>query len=193
METGNKWMRRGAVTVCGLALAAGWQVYGRLIVPLKEQATEARRDVSDLKGRIEGARKTIAEIRALEQAANVTRRELQSLEGNIPRGSPLVWFPGQMEKHFRSMGLSGAVTRLNTAIDEPGQPDFERTYWAVELPVGVSSGDVRKACFAVAEIERVDPSIRVLDMEIRNDANDPTRHLLVMNVAILSRKEATAR
>lgn len=193
METGKQWMRRGVVAVCGLALAAGWQVYGRLIAPLKELATEARRDVTDLRGRIDGAQKTIAEIQLLEQSASGARGELQSFQADIPPGSPLVWFPPRMEKHFGRMGLSRAVTRLNTALDEPGLPDFERTYWAVELPVGNSSGEFRRACLAIAEIEPVDPSIRVLDVEIRRDANDPTRHLMVMNVAILARKADTAR
>ena len=193
METGNKWMRRGVVAVCGVALAAGWQVYGRLIVPLTEQATEARRAVLDLKGRIAGAQETIGEIHALEQAASGARGRLPSLQGEVPPGSPLVWFPARIGKHFRSMDIPSAVTRLNTTLDEPELPGFERTYWAVELPLGKGSSEIRKACLAVAEIEPLDPSIRVLDVEIRNDANDPTRRLLVMNVAVLSRKVAAAR
>ena len=190
MEARTKWMRRGGVAVCGIALAAGWQVYGSWIAPLREMATEARRDVTDLRGRIDGAKKTIAEIRALEQSASGASGALQSLQGDIPPGSPLVWFPTRMEKYFGRMGLSGAVTRLNTALDEPGLPDFEQTYWAVELPVGNSSGEFRAACLAIAEIE---PSIRVLDVEIRHDVNDPARRLLVMNVAILARKAEAPR
>lgn len=188
MKTGNKWVRRAVVAVCGVALAAGWQVYGRLIVPLKGQAMEAHRDAADVKGRIVGAQKTIAEIRALEQDAGGANGGLQSLEGDIPSGSPLVWLPARMEKHFGNMGLPGAVIRLNTKLEESELPGFERTYWIVQLPVGSSPGEFRKACLAVTEIERADSSVRVLDAEIRNDANDSSRRLMVMNVSVLARK-----
>lgn len=190
MDTRKKWMRRGGVAVCGLALAAGWQVYGFVTGPLSELATEARRDVADLRGRIAGAQKTIAEIQALEHGTSGALGGVQPVQCEIPPASPLVWFPPRMEKHFGRMGLDGAVTRLNTALDEPGLPDFEQTYWVVELPVANSSGEFRAACLAIAEIE---PSIRVLDVELRNDANNPTRHLLVMNVAVLARKAVAPR
>lgn len=193
MEPGEKWMRRGAVLACGLALLAGWQVYGRMITPLGKKAVESQREITLLKQRIEGAQKTISETWALEQGTSKASGELHLILSNIPQGSPMVWFPERMKTHFGIAGLAGAVTRLNTALDEPDLPDFERTYWAVELPVEKSSKGFRASCLAVTEIEKRDPSIRVLDVEIRKDANNPTRNLMVMNVSILSRKVEVAR
>lgn len=183
----NQWIRFRVLAVCGLGLAAGWQVYTRSIVPLKAQAAEARRATSDLKVRIEGAHRTIAEIRALEQGAGDARGGLESPEGDIPSGSALVWFPSRMEKHFSKMGFPGVVTRLNTTLLDPELHAFERTYWIVQLPVESSPAEFRKACLAITDIEPGDPSIRVLDAEIRNDANEPSRRVMVMNVSVLAR------
>ena len=187
------WIQYGAVAICGLALSGGWKFYGRSIAPLGPQETEMLDRVTELKGRIDAARKTIAESRALEQGASHSRSDLDSPGGDQPASSALVWFPERMKKHLERVGLSGAAIRFNTSLDEPESPDFERSYWAVELPVGDSTRDVREACVAIADIEPVDPSIRVLNVAIRPDLNDPTRRIMAMSVSILARKEEAAR
>ncbi len=180
-----RWLAVGA-----FGLAAGWTFYSRSSAPLGSPEAEARR--AALHTQIADARTTIRDVQALEAKLTRERSELASLHAGVPASSALVWFPERMKRHFERSGVAEAVTRLNTTIEEPELPDFERIYWAVELPVGNSSAEVREMCLAIAELEPLDPSIRVLDTEIRPDANDPTRRLLVMNVAVLSRKVAAA-
>lgn len=183
-----RWLAAG-----GLALAAGWAFYAQSIAPLRQREPEARRSIATLKKQIADALSSIGEVRALEAQVSRERSELHSLHRDLPSGSAVVWFPERVRKHFASLGVAGAVARLNTVLDEREPPGFERTYWAVEMPVGSSSREIRAACAAIAGIEPLDPSVWMLDVAIRPDAGDPTRSLAVINVAVLSPKAGGSR
>lgn len=193
MGSGKTLMRLAMVTLCGLALTAGWQFFDQTIAPLEQQEEVALREATDFKGRIDAALRMIAETWVLEQGSGGIRSDLRSLHADESSSSALVWFPDRMEKHFARWGVAGAVSRLNSSLTEPDLAGFERTYWAVELAVKNSTRDIREAFLAITEIEPVDPAIRVLDVAVRADANDPARRLVVMNAMILSRKAEAAR
>ena len=176
-----------------LTLAAGWAFHARWIAPLKEKEQAHRRAAAGLTERISEAQKAIGEVRALEVQNDAERQEIQALFAGHPSDSAVVWFPERMKQHFERAGLGGAVTRLNTTRDEAGLPGFERSYWAVELPVGAATPKVIEACMSVAEMEPLDPAIRVLDVAIRPESGDPSRRQVVMNVALLSRKAGGVR
>ena len=182
------WLAWGVLT-----LAAGWAWHAQWVAPLQEKESAHRRAAAGLKERIGEAQRVIGEVRALEVRKDSERHETQALFASQPNDSAVVWFPERMKQHFERAGLGGAVTRLNTILDEAGLPGFERSYWAVEVPIGAATQKVLEACLSVAEIEPLDPSIRVLDVAIHPESGDPTRGHVVVNVALLSRKAGVIR
>ncbi len=182
------WPVLGVVT-----LAAGWAFHAQWIAPLQEKKSAHRLAAAGLKERIAEAQRVIGEVRALEVQKDAERHEIQALFASHPSDAAVIWFPERMKQHFERAGLAGAVTRLNTTRDEAGLPGFERSYWAVEVPVGGADGKALDACLSVAEIEPLDPFIRVLDVALRPESGDPTRRHVVMNVALLARKAGVIR
>ena len=183
--------RRWLGLVC-LVLTAGWAFHSLKIAPLRKQESAARRIAFPLREKIAEARGVIQESETIREQISRARAEVAALHAHQPSGSAHVWFPAQMKKHFSTLGTD-AITRLNTTTKEPGLPDFERSFWAVEMPLGKTSADVRTACLAIAEIEPLDPAVRVLDAAIRPDADDPDRRVAVINVSVLSKKAGAPR
>jgi hypothetical protein len=189
----RKWMRAGSVAICALALAAAWECHGRLIAPLRKLEAAAVADAGDMRERIGRAQKTIVETRTLEQDPAGARSQLRSLLGNRPSGSALVWFPARIEKHFGRLNGEGVVARFNSVLEQPELPDFERSHWAVEMPVGDTAAAFRDVCAAIADFESADPALRVLDVVIQPVPNDPMQRRLVMNLSFLCRKLESGR
>jgi hypothetical protein len=179
----RKWQMwsRWTAGIC-LALAAAGVCYEQSIKYARERESLA------LRQRIGEARRVVEETQALEVQASREQNELRAIQGNFPPTSALVWFPQRVTQHFGVIRGTQTATRLNTALDEVGLPGFERTYWAVEMPVGMTSEEIREICIAIAEFERLESAVRVLDVTIRPDADDPTRRLMIMNVAVLAPK-----
>ena len=175
------WTRR--LIMLGVTLAAGGMFY--------EQSTNHAigRQNAAMKARIEDARRVIAEIQEQEAREKKERADLEARHEGSPPMPALVWFPGRVKQHFARFGDSEAVARLNTAIDEPGLPGFERSYWAIEMGAGKTSAEALEICMAIGEFERLNASVRVVDMAIRPDTDNPGTRLMVVNLSVLSPKK----
>lgn len=176
-----------------LTLASGWAFHVRWIAPLQEKESTHRSAAAGLRERIGEAQKAIAEVRVLDTRRDAERHEIKALFASHPNDAAVVWFPERMKQHFTRAGFAGAVTRMNTTRAEAGLPGFERSFWAVEVPVGASSQKALEACLAVAEIEPLDPAIRVLDVTVHPPTGATAERHVVMNLALLSRKSGGAR
>ena len=179
--TVQKWMRR--FIMLAVTLVAGAMFYEQTANHAVERQNEA------LKARIADARRVIAEIQEDEARVKLAREKLDALHQDSPPTPALVWFPGRVKQHFDRFGPSGAVARLNTALDEPALPGFERSYWVVEMPVGKSPAEVREICLAISELERLNASVRVVDVAIRPGENNPDTKLMVVNLTVLAPKK----
>ena len=173
------WSRR--FILLGVTLAAGAMYY--------EQSTNhiLERQNAALKERIEDARRMIAEMQEQQARAKQERAELDAIHEGAPPTPALVWFPGRVKQHFQQFE-PGPATRLNTSVDEANLPGFERTYWAIEMAAGKTSSEAREICMAIAEFERLNASVRVVDVAIRPDTDNPEARLMVVNVSVLSPK-----
>ena len=179
--TVQRWMRRFILT--GVTLAAGAMFYDQTANHAVERQNEA------LRARIADARRMIAEIQEEEARVKQERAKLDALHQDAPPTPALVWFPARVKQHFERFGPAGAVARLNSALDEPALPGFERSYWAVEMPAGTTSAEMREICLAIAELERLNASVRVVDVAIRPDTDNPNGRLMVVNLSVLSPKK----
>lgn len=171
----------------GGTLGLAWLIYSLSITPLQRRATEFQRTAADLRGRIASARHTIEETKKQEEAVASARAELQRIQGDLPTGSAMAWFPNRMKRHFDKLGIPDSATRLNTALNEPDMPDYERSYWAVDLPIRATTADMSKLLIAVAELEEAEPLVKVMDLAIRQD-DDSGRRTAVINVTTLVRR-----
>ncbi len=190
MRTPMKKMLLGWLAVGGLALAAGRVFYGQTIHPIREQEVAAQHCVAELQSRVADARRVIGEVRAMNAQRGREQKEILSLLADLPASPTLVWFPKRMTQYFAGTGGLEVVTRLNTTLDDPALPGFERTCFAVEMRAGTTPAETREICLAIAELEPRDPSVRVLDVAIRPDADDSSRRVVVVNVAVLAPTEA---
>lgn len=189
----SRWkIPRGLLAVGG-AVVVAWWAGGQLTASFHESEKEDRRVIAGLQERIATKRNALREHQALERDATGVRDELGSLPGGLPPGPSLLWFPRLAKEHFPRFGIKESVARVNIVVAEAGMPDFERTYWAVEMPTGNTAKEIRAACVAIAELERIDPFIRVLGMAIQPNADDSSRRIVMMNVSVLSRKADAVR
>src|SRR5262245_28877755 len=98
------------VGFCVAVLAVAWLYHRSEIAPLREQETEALRQVAELKDQILNARKSVGELHAIELDINEASGELHALKGDRPSTPTLVWFPERVKDHFDRLGIVGAVT-----------------------------------------------------------------------------------
>ncbi len=162
-------------------------MYSLSIVPLQRRATEFQHTAADLRGRIASARRTIQEAKAQEHAVASARAELQRFQRDLPTGSAMAWFPSRMKRHFDNLGIPDSATRLNTALNEPDLPDYERSYWAVDLPIQGNAAGISNLLIAVAALEEAESLVKVIDLAIRQD-DDSGRRTAVINVTTLVRR-----
>ncbi len=184
----NKWKRLGAVAACGLALAAGRELYVRTTAPLRQQEAKILRDVAALSRRIDAARKTIAEVQAQEKDVEAIRSKAERLQADCPPGSPVVWVPSLLRDHFARSGAAVLLTRLNAIQDEPNLPGHARGFWSAALPIDEAGHDIAALLEEVADLERQNPCVRVLDFAVRPDPENPGHRVALLNLTALSRK-----
>ena len=173
-----------------VSAAAGlaWWGHGRYLVPLAERGRDLGQQLEQEQERTWAARKALRTIAALEAQTDGARAELERLKEGFPPGAALVWFPERVRKHFRESGFEAVSIQPNTTADVPELPGFERSYWAVELPIPGGAKEVRAALVGLARLETADPFLRILDTAIRPDAQDSSRQFAVANVVILAPK-----
>ena len=183
MASAKASKRRATAACCVVALAAGLGFYWISIAPLTQQETEARRIVSDLRGRIESARITIDQVRAAEQNAGSSQGELERLQGDLPAGLTIISAPTLVREHFARFGIAVSVVRLNTTQNEPDIPGYQRGFWSVALPIDAASRNIVPMLRGVADLDQQNSSVRILDFAIRPDPVTPGGRVGVLNLA----------
>ena len=170
-----------------LAMVAGG-FYRGSIVPMRERLAENQRRIAELSGNVEHAKKRIKETQEMERRASGARAELVRWNRQRAAASAMVWFPENLKGYFRRFGIVDAVTRLNTVRPEPELPGYQRSYWAVDLPIQDGTVEFGKVLMAVGELEQAEPHVRVLDFAVRRDSANPARRTAVINLSTLARR-----
>ncbi len=178
----------GGLLLGSIAVGVAWSSYDQAGAPFRLHEREDRDAIFGLRARVEKARTTIQEVRKLESDAQVVRSQIARLEQEIPAGPAMVWLPELVKTHFASFGLSGAIVRMNIVRGEPDLPAFRRGYWSIALPLPEGSRSAAGSLLAVAEFEQQHPFVKVLDVAIRPDPENPQGKVALLNVAALIRK-----
>jgi len=157
----------------GAVLGVAWWFYSHWLVPLQQREVECQKTLAETRQRLSDAKMQIQEIAKEEQAAAGTRSLLNSLQNGIPKEPTAVWLPVRLKAHLDSAGITEAGIRLNSAIPEPGVPDYERTYWNLNRPRQEGMRTMGAVLLAVAEIEKQEPFVKILDVSFNADPEAP--------------------
>lgn len=187
MTTRRFKVLRGLVPV---TLVAGmiWWAYARSVESFAVSERNDQAACALLKEQIEGARTAIEEVRKLESDAQAVRRQIDQLAQDIPAGLAATWLPELVKEHFPRFGLPDPIVRMNTFREVPDLSGFRRGYWSVGVPIAEKRPSGAGALLAVAEFEQQHPLVRVLDLVICADPENPERRLAMFNVSALVRK-----
>jgi hypothetical protein len=83
---------------------------------------------------------------------------------SVVADSEQTFFAGKLRTHQRTGGIAEGGIRAAATVREPGVPGYERTYWQLNLPGQDGMRSMSEVLQAVAEIERQEPSMRILDL-----------------------------
>lgn len=157
----------------GAVLGAAWCIHSHWLVPVQQREAECLQALADVRQRLGDAKAKIQEIRRQEQAAGGARGLLASLRDNVPEEPTSVWLPVRLRAPLRSAGIEEAGIRMNSAIPDPSVPGYERTFWHLNLPRQDGMKTMGGVLLAVAEIERHEPFVRILDVSFATDSEEP--------------------
>ena len=138
--------------------------------------------------RIFDGQKEVKSIRELEKKAASALTELRRLDGEFPSGPPIVWVPERIKQHFRRFGFAELTTRVETAVEEPELPGYQRIYWCVGLPIQNVKRHIGGLLLAVADLEQAEQIVRVADVEIPKEADEPGQNPVTVTFSTLVRK-----
>jgi len=170
----------------GALLIAVWLIYTKSVIPLQARKQATQSQVAEVRQTLAAARATMQEVAAQQQEVARVRSALDQLHRDR-RGPAVVWFPERIKAHFQRFGLPQAVTRLNTALDEPELPGYQRIYWAVEVPIPETAKDLKGVLRAVGTMESAEATVRVIDLAIRSEP-EKARQVAVINISVLVRE-----
>lgn len=122
--------------VLGGLLAIG-VIYGHfnfILGPLKKRQLTAAKEVESLDPKIAAAKSQIARTQNLKAQTPGSEATMKQVEGMIPDGSPVAWFPTLVGEHFKSMGVQRVTTRMVSSVTDPNVNGFRRISWAVDIP-----------------------------------------------------------
>ena len=176
--------------VSGLIIVCLWLAFNALIAPLREREHQLQSKATVLHGQLSDARNEAAEIQELELKTASGRVELHRLDNEFPSSSPRQWVPERIKKHFDRYGFAQLTTSVKSAVDEPGMPGYERISWKLNLPVQNVTQASGSLLLAVADLEQTERVVRVKDVEIHKDADEPVRSTAAVNFSTLVRKES---
>lgn len=174
----------------GAVLAAAWCFHSQWTAPLRRCELEQTQGLADVRQRIADARTEIREAlnQEQEQGKMNARMELNSLRGGQPGEPAVVWLPARLRSDLARFGIQGAAVRQNSAVPEPGLHGYERTYWRLTLPPQGGARTMTGILLAVADIERADRGLKVLDFSFQCDAAEPHWPAGGFNISALVRK-----
>jgi hypothetical protein len=131
------------------------------------------------------AQRLMTEAERLDARSLEETNTVAALNTDLPAGSAQVWLPELVKKHFANAGLDVSIVRLNSIHEIPETRNFHRGYWSVGVPVDESGKNIRGLLTAVAQFERQNAFVRVLDFSIVPDPENPGKRLAGMNVTTL--------
>ena len=177
---------RSILSTCVAGAAAAGLFYSFGIAAPRERVRTLDAELADVSARVGTASRAIAEVRDLERKCSHIRARLAQ-RGQLT-SSPLLWFPEQMQSYFSRFGFENVAPRVNTSMEVAGLAGYQRTFWAVTLPLRGAASEVDRVLMAASELEAADPHVRVQTVSISTDAQALGGRCATVNASVLTRQ-----
>jgi hypothetical protein len=152
--------------------AVGWYYYGT-IVPGMEHGKAMGSEVVELGMRSDKLSQEIKRLQLLEEEAAAAREQAANLGIDAPSGSPMIWIAAHLQNHFERFGYAKPAVRFTSAQPEAELPGYQRMCWTIGLPLTRAPRDFQKALLAVAELEKAEPRMRLIEFATLPDPERP--------------------
>lgn len=160
----------------GLGVIYGY--FDQLLLPLKKRQTATAASIAALDPEISKAKATIARAKAADAGAPKAEAAVAEIEGMIPEGAPVSWFPVLVGDFFKQAGFEKAVTRMLNESSAKGADGFRRLGWSVDLP---ETQFIRLGA-AIADLENEEPLISIENVTIETLRDDPQNQHVLLTV-----------
>lgn len=166
--------------ILGILLATG-VVYGYfewLLDPLKARHAATAKSIAALDPEIARAKAQIARDTEVKKQGPIAQETMARIDGMIPDGAPVAWFPTAMTEFFKGQGIDKANTRMTGEAAYPNLPDYRQIHWTVELP----KVECLRFSRAIAALENDEPLITVDGMSIEALRDEPDAQRVVLSI-----------
>lgn len=173
------------VGLAGLLLAGVVYCYFTMLLgPLARKQVALAKTASELAPRIVEARKQIAKTQQLEKQAPVAVDTLDSINGLIPEGAPVAWFPPRMVEFFKRQGIDKATARLTNEYADKEFTGYRKLAWSVDLP----KAEFVSTALAIAGLENEEPLLEVNNIQIDSIKDDPQYQHVLLSVGSIAKQ-----
>jgi hypothetical protein len=175
MKLGKEEIQK--IVLGGLMLIGIVYVYFNMLLgPLTTRQNLARKNIADLEPQIAAAQAQINRTTGLEATAPQADATVSQVNGMIPEGSPVAWFPVKMSDFFKRQGLDKTATRMNNEYEDKSLVGFRRISWSVDLP----RIDFVPFAAALAQLENEEPLVAIGGLQIDTTRDDAeAQHVLL--------------
>lgn len=172
--------------VLGVLLFFGliYSYFDMLLGPLSKRAELTKHSAETLVPQIQASKGQIQKAKDMERDFASATLVMRQVEAMIPDGSPVAWFPTQMQEFFKKEGIDRSSTRMTGDSGDKELPKFRHIAWGVDLP------KVDFATFgnAVATLENEQPLIEISAVQIDASRDDVESQHVFLTVNNLVKK-----
>jgi hypothetical protein len=162
----------------GLLMAVG-VVYGYftlLLGPLKKKQMSVSASIAALDPEIAKAKADLQRSKQIQVDAPKAATTMAQIDGMIPEGAPVAWFPTLISEFFKKQGVEKLTTRMSSEVAEKDLTGYRRINWGVDVP----KVDCMRFAASLAELENQEPLIEIQGLTIEALREEPeAQHVLL--------------
>lgn len=171
-----------ASLIFGVILYYCYQTF--LLGPLEAKGKGMTDQIAKIEPLLREAQVEIGRIAALESQVPRVEDILVEVDGMIPYGAPVAWFPARLNDRFKRHDVTGAVIRLLGEEGDAALPGYKRLLWGVDLP----AINILEFGFALTGLENEELLVQVTRLTAEAIPQDPGHQRVSMNLRTIVRK-----
>lgn len=166
--------------VLGVLLGVG-VVFGYfqwLLSPLQARHAATKKSVAALDPAISKAKAQIARDNEVRAQAPLAQATLAQIDGMIPEGAPVAWFPPRIGEFFKNHGVEKVITRMNSESAHPTLVGYRRISWSIDLP----KVECMNFGATLADLENTEPLIAIESLTMETIREEPDAQHVLLNL-----------
>jgi len=161
-----------------MAIGVVYGYFDFLLGPLRAKTRSTAASVTALDPEISKANAQMLRAKAIAKEAPPVEASIATINGMIPEGAPVAWFPVVINDLFKRAGFEKSTTKLTTEAADKELAGYRRITWAIELP----KVDCLAFGAAVAELENQEPLVEIQSVAIETLREDPEAQRVLLTV-----------